>query len=192
MAKMPAVGPGQQPEVHGQLVGQQVPAARRLDRVDVADEIGDGDIGRCQLFDVALVAPEPGDRRGVAALGQQLPGVLRDRRERVVVHLAPGDDRDPLIEQTGQLAEDSALGLAPEAQQDEVMPGEQGVHDLGEDGVFVAHDSRERAVARLQPGEQVAPDLVANGPPPERRLGPAAVLQSPNVRGSHGTLMIGI
>src|SRR4029079_18663309 len=94
-----AVGPGQQAEVHGELVAQQVPAARGLDRVHVADQVGDGDVGGRQLLDVALLPADPGDRRRVTALGQQLARVLGNRRERVVVDLAPGHDRNQLVEQ---------------------------------------------------------------------------------------------
>ena len=90
-----AVGPGQQAEVHGQLVGEQVPAARRLDRVHVADEVGDGDVGRRQLLDVAL--RRAAARRSAVASphsAEPLPRVLGDRREGVVVDFAAGDDRE--------------------------------------------------------------------------------------------------
>ena len=54
-------------------------AARRLDGVEIADEVGDGDVGRGQLFNVALVAREIGDGRGVAALGNQVAAALAER-----------------------------------------------------------------------------------------------------------------
>ena len=63
-----AIGAGQQPEVHRQLVGEQVPAAGGLDRVHVADDVGDGDVRCRELLDEALVALEPRDRRAVAQL----------------------------------------------------------------------------------------------------------------------------
>jgi hypothetical protein len=63
-----AVGARQQPEVDRELVGQDVAPARRLDRVDVADHVGDGDVGRGELLDVALLAPDPRDGRVVAVL----------------------------------------------------------------------------------------------------------------------------
>ena len=51
-----AVGAGQQAIVHGQFAGKIFPAARGLDGIEVADQVGDGDVGRGQLFNVALVA----------------------------------------------------------------------------------------------------------------------------------------
>ena len=51
-----AVRPRQQPVVHRQLVAELEPAPRRLDRIDVADHVGDGHVRRRELFDVALVA----------------------------------------------------------------------------------------------------------------------------------------
>ena len=43
-------------------------AARRLDGIDVADQVGNGDIRRRQLFHVALLGREIGDRGGVSQL----------------------------------------------------------------------------------------------------------------------------
>ena len=51
-----AVGARQQAVVDGQLVGNIVAAARRLDGIDIADHVGDGHVGRGQLFHVAVLA----------------------------------------------------------------------------------------------------------------------------------------
>jgi hypothetical protein len=56
-----AVGARQQSVMHGQFVGDVLPAARRLDRVDIADHVGDGHVRRGQLFHVTVVAAQPGD-----------------------------------------------------------------------------------------------------------------------------------
>ena len=61
----PAVGPRDEPVVEGQLVGQ-VAALGDLDRVDLADQVGDRDVGRRQLLGVAPVAGQPVDRGRVA------------------------------------------------------------------------------------------------------------------------------
>ena len=58
----PAVGARDQAVVEGQLVGQ-VAALGDLDRVDLADQVGDRDVGRRQLLGVAPVARQPVDRR---------------------------------------------------------------------------------------------------------------------------------
>ena len=46
---------------------------------------------------------------------------------------------------------------------------QQRVDDLRQDRVLVAHDSREERAAVGEPGQQVGPDLVSDGPPAERR-----------------------
>ena len=82
-----AVGARQQAVVHRQLVADLAAAARRLDRIDVADHVGDGHVRRRQLLDVALVAVPPGDRQIVAGLGDAGLAVGRQRRQRIVVDL---------------------------------------------------------------------------------------------------------
>ncbi len=94
-----AIGARQQAVVHAELVGEQVPAARRLDGVEVADHVGDGDVGRGELLDVAILALEPGNRRGITALGDEVAAELADRAEGIVIDLAAGDDRDGGVEQ---------------------------------------------------------------------------------------------
>jgi hypothetical protein len=40
--------------VDGELVGENVPAAGGLDRVDIADEVRDRDVGGGELLDITL------------------------------------------------------------------------------------------------------------------------------------------
>ena len=49
------IGARQQSVVHGVLAAEFVSAACRLDGIDIADQVGDRDIGRGQFFHVALV-----------------------------------------------------------------------------------------------------------------------------------------
>ena len=56
-----AVAAGHEPVVDRQLVGKVAPLGH-LDRVDLADEVGNGDVRRGQLLAVALVGRQPGDR----------------------------------------------------------------------------------------------------------------------------------
>ena len=44
-----------------QFVGEIFSAPRGLDGIDIADQIGDGDIGRCQFFYIAFVWREVRD-----------------------------------------------------------------------------------------------------------------------------------
>src|SRR2546427_10101966 len=66
------------------------------------------------------------DLRPGALFGHELAPELRDRRERVVVHLAPRENRNLLVEQRDQLAQDAALRLPAQAQEDEVVAGKGG------------------------------------------------------------------
>ena len=106
-----AIGARQQAVVHGQLVGDVLPAAGGLDRIDIADHVGDRDVRRGQLFHVAVVAVEPGDRRVARFRGHQVAAAAADRRVRIVVNLAAGDVRRPFVEQAGELADETRLGL---------------------------------------------------------------------------------
>ena len=83
-----AVGAGQQAVVHGELGAELLAGARGLDGVDVADEVGDGDVGGGELFDVALFRRHPGDGGVVAhAAAMRSRENLRERRVGVVAQL---------------------------------------------------------------------------------------------------------
>ena len=146
--------------MHRQLVAQQMATAGRLDGIEIADQVGDGDVGRGQLLDESGVARKPPDRRRVAPLLDQLAGVLRDRGKGIVVDLAAGDDRNRGVEESDQVAKDSALGLPAEAEENEVLLGEEGVDDLGDDGIVVPSNPRKERLASPQRREQVGPDLL--------------------------------
>jgi hypothetical protein len=126
----------------------------------VADEVRDGHVRRGELFDEALVAAHPGDRRVVAGGRQQLTRELRDRTERGVVDLAPGDDRHGVVEQRRERPQDARFRLPAQAEQDEVVPREQCVHDLRHHGLVVAEHALEERAAVGQAGQEVRADLV--------------------------------
>ena len=141
----------------GQLVGE-VAALGHLDRVDLADEVGDGDVGRGQLLAVAAVARDPRDRRRRRPPRRRSCAArLADRRERVVVDLAAGERRQLLVEQLDQQPRDPRLGLAALAEEDDVLAGEDRVLDLRDDRLVVADDAgQERLAAREARDEVVA------------------------------------
>src|SRR5262249_46609404 len=87
-----AIGAGQQSARDRQLVREQMPSARGLDRVDVADDVRDGHVGRRQLFNISRVGFDPGDRRVVAFFGDESFAVSADRAERIIINLRPCDD----------------------------------------------------------------------------------------------------
>ena len=154
-----AVGAGHDAVVEGQLVGQ-VATLGHLDGVDLADQVGDRGVGRRQLLAEAVLAVDPVDPGVLAVLGHQVPGVLRDRVVGVVVDLRTGDDRHPLVEQVHERADQAGLGLAPLAQEDDVVAGQEGVLELGDDRVLIAQHAREQWLAGADLGDRVAPQLL--------------------------------
>ena len=146
--------------VHRELVAEYVSAARGLDGIQIADDVGDGDVRRRQLLDVAHVGIEPRDRRVVAGFLHKVLPVLGDRRERIVVYLAAGDDRKRWIEQRGERAENSRFRLSAEPQQDEVVPAEKSVDDLRHDRLFIADYAVEDRLPARQASQKIAAKLI--------------------------------
>ena len=139
-----AVGARQQAIVHRELAREVLIAAGRLDGVDVADEVGYGDIRSGELFNVTVVARKICDGRVVAEVRDQVAATLADRAVRIVANLAAGDVWQLLIEQGRQRAQDAALRLPAQAEQDEVLPRENRIDDLRNDGVFDSPRCREK------------------------------------------------
>ncbi len=135
-------------------------AGGRLDRVDVAQQVGDRDVRGGQLLVVARLARQPLDRRLVAGLGHQPLPPGRDRIERIVIQLAAGQAGDLVVQELDQRAQDAGLGLAAQAEQDEVVPGQQRVDDAGDDGALVAQDLRKELLSGRQPAAQVGAHLL--------------------------------
>ena len=100
------------------------------------------------------------DRQVVALPGHARAAGAAQRRQRIVVDLAARHDRDLVVEQIDQAAQDAALGLAAQSEQDEVVPREDGVDELRDDRLVVADDAREQLLARLQLADQVVADLL--------------------------------
>ena len=105
--------------------------------------------------------------RGSHAIGSRVafardPGAARaaDRSERIVVNFAAGDDRQMLVEQIDEAAQDAALRLTAQAEQDEVVPRQDRVDELRDDGVLVADDAGEERVAGLQLVNEVVANLL--------------------------------
>src|ERR1700722_15178609 len=93
------------------------PALSHLHRVDVTDEVAHAGVGRGQLLAVPVLPAPPAHRQLVAQLSGEAPAPGADRRIRVIVDLAPGDDRRPLIEEAGQRPDQPGLALAALAEE---------------------------------------------------------------------------
>lgn len=81
----------------------------------------------------------------------------------MVVDLAPGDHRRPLVEQARQRPDQPGLTLAAFAEQDNVVTGDQRPLQVRPDRQVEAEYPRKRIFARTQPRDQVAPNLVLDG-----------------------------
>ena len=155
-----AVGTRQEAVMNRELVGQLQPAARRLDRIDVAEHVGDRHVWRRELFDVARVARQPRDI-GVVAFGRDPHAARRaDRIERIVMDLASRHDRQMLVEQRRQRAQNPALGLPAQAEQDEVVPRQHRVHELRDNGIVVTDDAGKQRVAAAEFRDEVVAHFV--------------------------------
>src|SRR6185436_12594074 len=157
------IRPRQHAVVHRQLVAEDVPAARGLDRVEVADDVGDSDVGRRQLLDVALFRIEPRNRGVVAGLVEEILSVLGDRCERIVIDLAAGDYRQRRIEQRGERAKNSGLRLSAQSEQNEIVAAEKSVHYLRHDRLFVADHAVKDRLTCGEPREEIGAKLILDG-----------------------------
>jgi hypothetical protein len=148
--------------VDRQLVGK-VAALGDLDRVDLADEVRDRDVGRRELLAVTAVATDPGYGHVVPVFLDEVQTSTTDRVVGVVVDLAPRDRRHHLVEKADQRAHDAALRLAALAEKDDVVSADDRVRQLRQYGLVVADDSRQQLLAGTQPREEVATHLLLHG-----------------------------
>src|SRR5208337_5038899 len=95
-------------------------------------------------------------------------GILRDRMEWMVIELGSGNHRQELVQKMDELPQHPRLGLAPQTQEQHVMPRENGVLDLGDDGLFVTEDVWKERFTGPELPDQVASHLVLH------RLDPVA------------------
>ncbi len=143
----------------GHLV-REVSPFRDLDRVDLADEVGDRDVRGRELLTVALVAINPRYLDLVAVLGDEVEASTADGPVRVVVDLAARDHRDLLIEEGDERAHDAALRLASLTEQDHIVAGDHRVRELRKHRLVITDDAGEKRLATAQSRQQVAAHLL--------------------------------
>ena len=146
-----------------QLV-RQVASFGDLDRIDLPDEVGDGDVRRRQLLGVAAVARQPVDGRRLAIALDDGAGGRADRCGRVVVQLAAADDRQPRVEKADQQPRHPRLGLPALAEEDEVVAGQDRVLDAGDDRLVVADDARKDLCPGREALEEIGAELLLDRP----------------------------
>ena len=74
--------------------------------------------------------------------------------------LAARNDRDLVVEQIDQPAQNPALGLAAQSEQDEIVLRENRVDELRDDAVVVTDDAGKEHLARLELAHEVVADLL--------------------------------
>ena len=164
-AEDPAVASRQHSEVHGVFV-REMASLGHLDRIDVADQVGDRDVRRGELLAVAIVPVQPFDLGLLTLPRDDLHRMGRDGRLRVVRDLAARHDGHPLVEQPGERADHARLRLSAFTEQDHVVATQQRVLDRGHHRLVVAQDARKERPARAEVFEQVAHDLFPQRPSP--------------------------
>ena len=97
-------------------------------------------------------------------------------------------DRNALVEEAGEGAEDPALGLAAQAEENEMVPRQNGVDQLRDDRVLVADDAGQQGISRFQAAEEVGAELVPHASAAERRLGPRALAELAEGAGEGGRI----
>ena len=90
-----------------------------------------------------VVRSEVGYPRFVAHFGDEVAAEFGDGGVGIVTNLGAGDVGAGGVEECGEGAEDAGLGLAAEAEKDEVVFAEDGVDELRDDRVFVTDDAGE-------------------------------------------------
>ena len=130
-------------------------ASRRFNGIDVSDQVRDRDVRRGQLFYVAFFRCQVCNRRCfsslpdfiAAASANRLIGIVMDLTARYVWHCR--------IKQGCQRPQDPALCLPTQPEQNEVVPREYCIHDLGHHSIVIADDSRKDRAGLTQPFSQI-------------------------------------
>ena len=159
-----AIGAGKQSVVNRQLVGKIAAAARRLNRVHIANHVGDGDVRGSQLFDVAVIARKPCDRRRIAFRSDSFAAHAADRDVRIVVDLTSGYHGHLRIHKLNEPAKDSRFGLSPQPEENEMMARKYRVDDLRNHRVVIPMDAGEQRLPLLHFAEKIFAELLAQRP----------------------------
>ena len=90
------------------------------------------------------------------------------------------------VEQRSQSAQDAALRLPAQSQQNEVVARKNRVDDLRHHGIVIADDARENRPTFAQPGHQVIPQLVFHMPGTQTRFREGTMAQlAKGLRNTH-------
>src|SRR6185437_12580582 len=158
--KKAAIGARQQTVVDRELVGKIAAAFGRANRVDVADDVGNGHVRRGEFFDITAIARKPGDLDCFAFESSTFAAGAANGAVRIVVDFAAVDYGDFVVEKTDELAQNTRFRLTAEAQQNKVMPRKNRVDDLRDHRIVIAANSGEEFIARAQFAQEILAKLV--------------------------------
>ena len=133
-----------------------------FDRIDLADQIGDGNVGSRELFAVTRIAVDPRDRKIIAHFVELLAADAADRFVRIVVDLAALNDRYALVEKGHETPNQARFSLSAFAEKDHVMAGKNRVFNFRYDGIIIADDTGQNPLAAFKVANEVFPHFVAN------------------------------
>src|SRR5580704_13057428 len=152
----------QQSVMNRELARKFMPTAGRFDGVNVADEVRDCHVGRSELLHVAIVGREIRNRSRVSQARDFFAATTADRRVRIVANLAAGEIRHMRIKQCRKRAQNTAFRLSSQAEQNEVVPRENRVHNLWHNRIVIADNAGKntRVITVTQAGDQVFTKLV--------------------------------
>lgn len=134
----------------------------RLDGVHVPEEVGHGGVGGGELLHVPVLPGKPDDGGVVPGLLQEALSLGGDGVEGVVAKLR-GEGGNLLVQEAREASQDPAFRLAPGAEEDEVLLGEDGLDQGGDHRVLVAVDAGEKPLPAPELLPEVLPGLVLHG-----------------------------
>ncbi|MCG3120720.1 MAG: hypothetical protein ALAOOOJD_03548 [bacterium] len=161
--KNAAIGARNDAEMNDALVGIMQALRRGFDWIDIADQIGDRHIRRRQLFAVALLAADPFNLDFVAIFAHFVHARFAHRAKGIVVDFAIFDNWNVLIQQARQHAQNAALRLAAQAEQDEIMPRQNGVAQLRNHRIFITDDAGKQRLAAADFANEIVAHFVFHG-----------------------------
>ena len=136
------------------------PPRAALNGIDVANNVGHGHVGSGQLFDVAAVAGHPGDRRVVALGGDFFAASAADGLSGSSLISQPATTGISASRKIDQSAQNAALGLPAQSQQNKIVPREQRRSRSAARRCLRSRECREKRLAALDQPQKIAANFI--------------------------------
>ena len=144
------------------VLARQMPPFGMFDQVDFTNQVGNRDVRRRQLFVIAIIPSNPLDWRIISFLDNEIPGILRQRGERVIVDFAASNNRRPLVEKLRQHPQHLRLALTTQPKKQEVMLRQEPVDNLRHDRFVIPQDAGKQLVPLTKSPQQIPTHLFFN------------------------------